>query len=45
VRFALPGLAAGRYTIEIDCVADGVTWFALVGSAPVHIAISVEKSL
>jgi hypothetical protein len=42
-RLALPSLAPGRYTIEIDCVADGVTWFALVGSAPVRIIIAVER--
>jgi 2-polyprenyl-3-methyl-5-hydroxy-6-metoxy-1,4-benzoquinol methylase len=33
-RLALPPLAAGRYRIEIDCVADRVTWFAQAGSKP-----------
>ena len=41
-QVTLPALAAGRYVIEIDCVASGVTWFAQVNSQPVRLSISVE---
>jgi hypothetical protein len=40
-QVTLPALAAGRYVIEIDCVASGVTWFAQVNSQPVRLSISV----
>jgi len=42
LRLALPALAAGRYRIELDCVASGVTWFAQTGSRPVALAVDVE---
>jgi len=41
VRMALPGLSAGNYVLEIDCVAQGVTWFAQVGSQPARLALDV----
>jgi SAM-dependent methyltransferase len=41
VRMSLPPLTAGRYTIEIDCVAAGVAWFAQLGSRPAHLALEV----
>jgi SAM-dependent methyltransferase len=41
-RITLPALTAGRYLIEIDCVASGVTWFAQVNSQPVRLSITVE---
>ena len=34
-RFALPAHAPGRYHVELDCVASGVTWFAQAGSKTV----------
>jgi hypothetical protein len=34
-RFALPAHAPGRYHVELDCVASGVTWFAQAGSRTV----------
>ncbi|HEX2123285.1 MAG TPA: hypothetical protein VHL59_16760, partial [Thermoanaerobaculia bacterium] len=37
--FELPPLEPGRYTIELDCVANKVTWFAQVGSQPARFAI------
>lgn len=42
VRLVLPPLAAGDYTIELDCVAEGVTWFAQLGSsrAPVRLTVA-----
>jgi hypothetical protein len=41
VRMALPSLSAGGYVLEIDCVAQGVTWFAQVGSQPARLALDV----
>ena len=42
-RLTLPPLARGRYHLEIDCVAAGVTWFAQRGSTTV--ALDVTMSL
>jgi hypothetical protein len=33
-RMALPALNPGRYRVELDCVAEQVTWFAQAGSRP-----------
>jgi hypothetical protein len=41
-RIALPSLPAGRYRIELDCVAEGVTWFAQVGSQPAMLRVDVH---
>ncbi|MEA2164933.1 MAG: hypothetical protein QOK37_3060 [Thermoanaerobaculia bacterium] len=41
VRMDIPGLDAGGYLFEIDCVAQGVTWFAQIGSQPARIALDV----
>jgi len=41
-RVTLPGLQAGRYVLELDCVASGVTWFAQVSSPPVRLPLTVE---
>jgi hypothetical protein len=30
----LPALKPGRYRVELDCVAEHVTWFAQAGSRP-----------
>jgi hypothetical protein len=32
LNFELPPLPAGRFTLEFDCVADGVAWFGDLGS-------------
>jgi SAM-dependent methyltransferase len=36
LAFALPALSAGTYTIEFDCVANRVAWFAQLGSETVR---------
>jgi len=41
-RMALPPLAPGRYRLEVDCVASGVTWFAQVGSRPATMDVNVS---
>jgi hypothetical protein len=33
-RMTLPALNPGRYRVELDCVAEHVTWFAQAGSRP-----------
>jgi 2-polyprenyl-3-methyl-5-hydroxy-6-metoxy-1,4-benzoquinol methylase len=40
-RLTLAPLPAGRYRIELDCVAARVTWFALAGSKPARVDLSV----
>jgi len=42
-RVSLPPLAAGRYRVELDCVAAHVTWFAQAGSQPSTITIEVHS--
>lgn len=37
--FDLPPLEPGRYIVELDCVANKVTWFAQVGSEPARIEL------
>jgi SAM-dependent methyltransferase len=41
VQMLIPGLSAGSYVVEIDCVAQGVTWFAQLGSQPARLALDV----
>jgi hypothetical protein len=41
VRLALPPLPAGSYVIELDCVAEGVIWFAQAGSAPAAVRVTI----
>ena len=41
-RLTLPGLAAGRYRVELDCVAERVTWFAQAGSTPTVVDVEIE---
>ncbi len=36
-----PPLDAGRYILELDCVAEKVAWFAQTGSTPTRITIDV----
>jgi len=43
-RAVLPALAAGRYRLELDCVAARVTWFAQAGSRPATLSIEVPAS-
>jgi hypothetical protein len=43
-RLTLPALGSGRYTIEIDCVAEDVTWFALAGSRPARLDVDVDRA-
>lgn len=45
VRMDIPGLDAGSYVFEIDCVAQGVTWFAQIGSQPARIALDVVPAV
>lgn len=42
VSFELPALDAGDYLVELDCVANKVTWFAQTGSSPARIALRVQ---
>lgn len=39
--FTLPPLQAGRWVVELDCVAEKVAWFAQVGSTPTRLEIDV----
>lgn len=39
VTLALPPLPPGRYRIELDCVAERVTWFTQVGSHTTFVRI------
>ncbi|MEQ1870162.1 MAG: methyltransferase domain-containing protein [Vicinamibacterales bacterium] len=41
VLMGLPALPPGRYRLEFDCVAAGVTWFAQVGSRPVSVFVRI----
>lgn len=38
----LPPRPAGRYRLEVDCVASRVAWFAQVGSRPVVMDVEVR---
>jgi hypothetical protein len=40
VRLTLPSLKPGRYRLELDCVADHVTWFAQAGSKTVTLDVN-----
>jgi SAM-dependent methyltransferase len=41
LRLTLPSLEPGRYRLELDCVAEHVTWFAQAGSRPVTMTVTV----
>ncbi|PYQ29480.1 MAG: hypothetical protein DMF56_10970 [Acidobacteria bacterium] len=41
ISFDLAPLDPGRYIIELDCVANKVTWFAQTGSTPARIEVDV----
>jgi SAM-dependent methyltransferase len=40
VKIELPPLPPGAHTLEIDCVAEGITWFSVQGSATKRLALS-----
>ena len=44
VRMSLPPQPAGRYSLEIDCVAAGVAWFAQLGSEPARLPLNVVRT-
>ena len=41
VRMSIPAQSTGKYLFEIDCVAQGVAWFAQLGSQPARLALDV----
>jgi hypothetical protein len=41
-RLVLPPLPAGSYVIELDCVAEGVIWFAQAGSTPSTVRVTIN---
>jgi len=43
-RLVLPPQPAGRYILELDCVASKVAWFSQVGSQPVRIPIDIAAT-
>ena len=43
-RVVIPGRPAGRYRVELDCVADKVTWFAQVGSKTATLLLDVQDT-
>jgi hypothetical protein len=43
-RITIPGLAAGSYRLELDCVAAHVAWFAQAGSRPTIVNIEVRSA-
>jgi len=42
-RVSVPPQQAGRYVIEVDCVAARVTWFAQIGSRPATVPVDVQR--
>jgi hypothetical protein len=44
VHLALTTRQAGRYTVEVDCVALGVGWFAQSGSRPAVVPIEIVRA-
>ena len=44
VRISLPAQPPGRYLLEIDCVAAGVSWFAQLGSQPARLTVDVIRA-
>jgi 2-polyprenyl-3-methyl-5-hydroxy-6-metoxy-1,4-benzoquinol methylase len=42
-RIAIAPQPAGRYKVELDCVAVGVTWFGQAGSRPIVVSIEVFR--
>jgi ubiquinone/menaquinone biosynthesis C-methylase UbiE len=44
LRMMLPPQTAGRYVLEIDCVAAGASWFAQLGSRPARLPLNVVRA-
>jgi SAM-dependent methyltransferase len=44
IRMSLPPQPGGRYLLEIDCVAAGVSWFAQLGSQPAQLPVEVVRA-
>ena len=44
-RLTLPALAPGQYRVELDCVAEHVTWFAQQGATAVTLEIEVPPKV
>jgi ubiquinone/menaquinone biosynthesis C-methylase UbiE len=42
-RLTLPSLPPGPHRVELDCVADRVTWFAQAGSRTVTLTVTVVR--
>ena len=42
VSVHVPPQRAGRYVVELDCVAAHVSWFAPLGSRPARVTIEVR---
>jgi hypothetical protein len=40
-RLTLSALPPGRYRVELDCVAERVTWFAQAGSTPAVVEVEM----
>jgi 2-polyprenyl-3-methyl-5-hydroxy-6-metoxy-1,4-benzoquinol methylase len=40
-RLTLSGLPPGRYRVELDCVAEHVTWFVQAGSMPTVVDVEI----
>ena len=40
-RLTISGLRPGRYRVEVDCVAERVTWFAQAGSTPAVVSVEI----
>jgi len=43
-RIVIPAQPAGRYRVEVDCVADKVTWFAQVGSKTATVSFDTKNT-
>lgn len=41
LEFTIPGVEAGEYSLEFDCVADRICWFGQVGSPVTRVALKV----
>ncbi len=42
LAFTLPAIDAGRYLLELDCVANLVTWFGQAGSNVTRVKVEVQ---
>lgn len=43
LKFVLPGLSAGEYMMEFDCVANRICWFAQMGSRVIRVHVSARE--